>query len=767
LYATGVTSAEFDYLDGVTSNIQTQLNDRYTESEIQTFMDNSYISKDTASDIAVGWYTIATNTGNRAVARFGIWDTDSGRHQSIIFYAAHKFGNASADTMTVIDAGRYSTSPFRYIRIKAGGTYDGAALQVYVDNASNALHAAILGDNFQSDGWVLCDFVPDADTPPLVSNYGSFTESSRIDLDEIAQGGFATTGPIYADGNTTQYKVITTNDFGIANTNPVKIDSSSVADNEYARFTASGLESRSTSEVLSDLSLDSELQNLSSAEIDYLEALYATGVTSAEFDFLDGVTSNIQTQLNAKQATIGDGDLTIARTSGLQAALDAKLASSSYTAADVLTKIKTVDGSGSGLDADTLDGVSSASFLRSDADDTASGKLTFTDYLTLEDTYLRVGDVTADNYTQLEHATSDGFGFDWASNNASVISNLQGSTNQAMVLGDVSATDSDEGLFGVSHSTNSGGSWTKKLDLKGNGALYVGPSAQYKVWTEGNDGSGSGLDADTLDGSHASSFVTSGGDASLTSVTVDSLTKIDTDGTYGASYGAIGIGTSNLTNGHHRIFAKSSDHMYFAAATSKGFRFRPNGGSTTASAGISINSSGYLGIGTTNASNYIDVNGGIAIGASYVGGSAPSNGAIIEGNLGVGYSSPSYKLHVNGSIVGSYKSFLIDHPTKEGKQLMHSCLEGPEHGVYLRGQSDLNIIKMPDYWKGLVHIDTMSVTLTAIGPNQNIYVDSIAENGDVAVGSNTEEPLNYFYVVHAERKDIDKLEIEIPNSEFG
>jgi len=253
----------------------------------------------------------------------------------------------------------------------------------------------------------------------------------------------------------------------------------------------------------------------------------------------------------------------------------------------------------------------------------------------------------------------------------------------------------------------------------------------------------------------------------LTSVTVDSLTKIDTDGTYGVSYGAIGIGTSNLTNGHHRIFAKSSDHMYFAAATNKGFRFRPNGGSTTASAGISINASGYLGVGTTNASNYIDVNGGIAIGASYVGGSAPSNGAIIQGNVAIGYSSASYPLHVNGSIVGSYKSFLIDHPTKEGKKLMHSCLEGPEHGVYLRGQSDLNIIKMPDYWKGLVHIDTMGVTLTAIGPNQNIYVDSIAENGDITVGSNTEEPLNYFYVVHAERQDIDKLEIEIPNSEFS
>ena len=41
--------------------------------------------------------------------------------------------------------------------------------------------------------------------------------------------------------------------FGISNTNAVKIDSSSVADDEFARFTANGLESRSASEVLSDI----------------------------------------------------------------------------------------------------------------------------------------------------------------------------------------------------------------------------------------------------------------------------------------------------------------------------------------------------------------------------------------------------------------------------------------------------------------------------------------------------------------------------------
>jgi hypothetical protein len=43
---------------------------------------------------------------------------------------------------------------------------------------------------------------------------------------------------------------------------------------------------------------------------------------------------------------------------------NAALPSATYTAADILTKIKTVDGSGSGLDADLLDGISSAGFAQ-------------------------------------------------------------------------------------------------------------------------------------------------------------------------------------------------------------------------------------------------------------------------------------------------------------------------------------------------------------------------------------------------------------------
>jgi hypothetical protein len=130
------------------------------------------------------------------------------------------------------------------------------------------------------------------------------------------------------------------------------------------------------------------------------------------------------------------------------------------------------------------------------------------------------------------------------------------------------------------------------------------------------------------------------------------------------------------------------------------------------------------------------------------------------GNVGIGVSSnPSSKLEVNGSFSASSKTFNIEHPTQSGKRLIHGCFEGPEHGVYFRGKTQDSGIQAPEYWSGLVDIDSMTVDVTPIGPNQSIYVDRIEDNGDVYVGANTEEPLNYFYVVYGERKDIDKLEV--------
>lgn len=65
-----------------------------------------------------------------------------------------------------------------------------------------------------------------------------------------------------------------------------------------------------------------------------------------------------------------------------------RLLSSSYTAADVLTKVKTVDGAGSGLDADLLDGLNSASantnstiVARDSSGNFAAGQITATTFV--------------------------------------------------------------------------------------------------------------------------------------------------------------------------------------------------------------------------------------------------------------------------------------------------------------------------------------------------------------------------------------------------
>ena len=76
---------------------------------------------------------------------------------------------------------------------------------------------------------------------------------------------------------------------------------------------------------------------------------------------------------------VGDGGLTeVNFTTADNTKLDGieTNATADQTASEILTLIKTVDGSGSGLDADTLDGETSSAFLRSNADATVTGEIT-------------------------------------------------------------------------------------------------------------------------------------------------------------------------------------------------------------------------------------------------------------------------------------------------------------------------------------------------------------------------------------------------------
>jgi phage-related tail fiber protein len=125
--------------------------------------------------------------------------------------------------------------------------------------------------------------------------------------------------------------------------------------------------------------------------------------------------------------------------------------------------------------------------------------------------------------------------------------------------------------------------------------------------------------------------------------------------------------------------------------------------------------------------------------------------------VGIGTTTPGYKLEVNGSFAATTKSFVIDHPSVPGKKLRYGSLEGPENGVYIRGKSNSNIISLPDYWKDLVDVDTITVHITPVGSRQDLWVASVDEQKVIIYGSNNP---SFFYTVYGERKDVAKLEVE-------
>jgi len=127
--------------------------------------------------------------------------------------------------------------------------------------------------------------------------------------------------------------------------------------------------------------------------------------------------------------------------------------------------------------------------------------------------------------------------------------------------------------------------------------------------------------------------------------------------------------------------------------------------------------------------------------------------------IGINTAAPGYDLEVNGEIAATNKSFIIDHPTKPNMKLRYASLEGPENGVYLRGRANTNKIELPDYWVGLVHFDSITVDLTPIGRFAQLYVEKI-ENNIVYINDNGLNPINCFFTVYAERKDIKKLVVE-------
>ena len=164
---------------------------------------------------------------------------------------------------------------------------------------------------------------------------------------------------------------------------------------------------------------------------------------------------------------------------------------------------------------------------------------------------------------------------------------------------------------------------------------------------------------------------------------------------------------------------------------------------------VYVNGNQYIN-GDSGTSNALYVTGGGSVDSLYVDGDVYVTGRVDCGNKGRLASRFS-------SADARPKPFDLKHPSREGYRLRYACIEGPEVGVYVRGRvKDENVIDLPKYWRDLVHEDSITVQLQPIGAHQDIIVEKW-DDEKIYLQSKEEVPINCFYHVYAERKDINPL----------
>lgn len=218
-------------------------------------------------------------------------------------------------------------------------------------------------------------------------------------------------------------------------------------------------------------------------------------------------------------------------------------------------------------------------------------------------------------------------------------------------------------------------------------------------------------------------------------------------------------GSSIRITGNTTIGDNSSDTLkVFATTTFNGpltsSNFRVNGRLHVSS---SANGAAFI-VSTTNQGSINETNAALIVTGSRV---------------GINTDDVDYNLEVNGSFAATTKSFVIDYKDKPGSKLVHASLEGPEHGVYVRGNTTSSKVFLPDYWNWLVNDNNISVQLTSNKRYQELFVENVVLNESGSYFTVKErgikgwlnrifkKSINYSYVVHAERKDVPPLKTEI------
>ena len=151
-----------------------------------------------------------------------------------------------------------------------------------------------------------------------------------------------------------------------------------------------------------------------------------------------------------------------------------------------------------------------------------------------------------------------------------------------------------------------------------------------------------------------------------------------------------------------------------------------------------------------------------SMGAGPVGPAGPTgeNAEGITGNTGptgptgiAGFTGSSRRGDTGPT--GPGKTFIIDHPNHQDKYLVHSCLEGPEAGIFYRGTGEITnnnsvVVHLPNYTQHLLKDCSIIVSPIYDGKLKMYNFTELIDNSFTVYGENG----TFNWLVVGKRHDI-------------